>query len=103
MEVGPTGLEINSVIFKIRGSDFFHKLFFKDILLISREMGRVGEREGKKHQCVVASCVPPTGDLAHNPGKSLTRNRTGDPLAHRPVLNPLSHTSQGKILFLVSI
>ena len=29
----------------------------------------MGEREGEKHQCVVASHVPPTGDLAcHNPG-----------------------------------
>ena len=27
-----------------------------------------GEREGEKHQRVVASCVPPTGDLAFNPG-----------------------------------
>ena len=25
----------------------------------------------------------------------LTRSQTGDPLIHRPVLNPLSHTSQG--------
>ena len=25
-------------------------------------------REGKKHQCVVASCAPPTRDLACNPG-----------------------------------
>ena len=23
---------------------------------------------GEKHQCVVASHAPPTGDLAHNPG-----------------------------------
>ena len=34
------------------------------ILFIFRERGR----EGEKHQCVVASHVPPTGDLAHNPG-----------------------------------
>ena len=27
-----------------------------------------GEREGEKHQWVVASGAPPTGDLAHNPG-----------------------------------
>ena len=27
-----------------------------------------GEREGEKHQCVVASLMPPTGDLARNPG-----------------------------------
>ena len=25
---------------------------------------------------------------------ALTRNQTGDPLVHRPALNPLSHTSQ---------
>ena len=28
------------------------------------ERGREGEREGEKHQCVVASRVPPIGDLA---------------------------------------
>ena len=27
-----------------------------------------GEREGEKHQCVVASHMPSTGDLACNPG-----------------------------------
>ena len=32
------------------------------------DRGREGEREGEKHQCIVASHVPPTGDLAHNPG-----------------------------------
>ena len=30
-------------------------------------MGREGEREGEKHQCVVASHAPPTGVLAHKP------------------------------------
>ena len=34
-------------------------------------MGREGEREGKKHQRVVASCAPPTKDLAHNTGMCL--------------------------------
>ena len=27
-----------------------------------------GEREGEKHQCVVASHISLTGDLARNPG-----------------------------------
>ena len=27
-----------------------------------------GKKSGEKHQCVVASCAPPTGDLPHNPG-----------------------------------
>ena len=58
-----------------------------------------GGREGEKHQCVVASGAPPTGDLAHNPTCARTGNPTGDPLVCRPVLNPLSHTSQGSDLF----
>ena len=31
---------------------------------------------------------------------ALTENQTSDPLVHRPVLNPLSHTSQGLKKFL---
>ena len=37
-------------------------------LFIFRQKGREGEREGGKHQCVVASHALPTGDLAYNPG-----------------------------------
>ena len=35
--------------------------------------GREGEREGEKHQYVVASHVSPTGDLACNPGMRPSR------------------------------
>ena len=45
----------------------FLKKFFKDCIYFL-ERRREGEREGEKHQCVVASWRPPTGDLAHNPG-----------------------------------
>ena len=31
-------------------------------------MTREGEKEGEKHQCVVAPRVPPAGDLTCNPG-----------------------------------
>ena len=41
-------------------------LFYFIYLFLERGEGR--EREGEKHQCVVASGVPPTGDLACNPG-----------------------------------
>ncbi|KAF6099814.1 hypothetical protein HJG60_011545 [Phyllostomus discolor] len=43
---------------------------FSDILLIFifRKREKEGERKGEKHQCVVASHTPPTGDLAGNPG-----------------------------------
>ena len=46
----------------------FIYLFLRFYLLIFREKGRERDREGEKHQCVVASHAPPTGDLAHNPG-----------------------------------
>ena len=44
--------------------------FFESIiyLFIFRERGREGERKGEKYACVVASHVPPTGDLAGNRG-----------------------------------
>ena len=62
-----------------------------------RERERDGEREGEKYQCVVASRMPPTGDLAGNPGMCPDWESTGNPLLCRPALNPLSHTSQGII------
>ena len=51
----------------------FSLFYFLNILLflkqfVCRQRGREGEREGEKHQCVVVSHAPPTGDLAHNPG-----------------------------------
>ena len=43
--------------------------FFRFYLFIFREGGKEGEREGEKHQSVIAFHVSSTGDLAHNPGK----------------------------------
>ena len=66
-------------------------------------MGREGEREGEKHQCVVASCALLTGNPAYNPGMCLDWESTADPLICKPAFNPLSHSSQGfvlKILFI---
>ena len=37
-------------------------------LFIFREKGREREREGEKHQCVVAFHAPATGDQALQPG-----------------------------------
>ena len=46
----------------------FLSFFFRFYLFIFRERRKEGEREGEKHQCVVSSHAPPTGDLAHNIG-----------------------------------
>ena len=55
-----------SIAFLLSFSFFF--FFKKDFIYLFLEKGMEGEREGEKHQCVVASCAPPTGDLAHTPG-----------------------------------
>ena len=41
-----------------------YPLLKKDFIYSFLEKGR----EGEKYQCVVAFCMPRTGDLAHNPG-----------------------------------
>ena len=53
-----------------------------------------GGRKGEEHQCVVASHVPPTGDLAHNPVRC-------PDWESNQALNPLSHTSQGMFLHVL--
>ena len=49
-------------------SDKVFRKHLKKILFVFRERGREGEREGGNHQCVVASCMLPTGDPGRNPG-----------------------------------
>ena len=47
--------------------EFYLFIFFKDFMYLFLEKGKKGERRGE-YQCVTASHVPPTGDLACNPG-----------------------------------
>ena len=48
--------------------DSVYSFFYFYFYFIFREKGREGERKGQKHQCVVVSNAPYTGDLACNPG-----------------------------------
>ena len=64
---------------------------FKDfIYFIFRERGREGEREGEKHQCVVASHVASPGDLACNPGMCPDWELNQRPFGSQPVLKGTS-------------
>ena len=76
------------------GIAFFKKRFY---LFIFRGRGREGEREGEKHQCVVASHTPATGDLAHNPGMCPDWESNRWPFGLQLMLNPLSYTSQSEM------
>ena len=42
-------------------------LFFKDFIYLFLERGEGKEKERESNQYVVASCMRPTRDLAHNP------------------------------------
>ena len=66
-------------------------IFFKILLFIFRERGREGEREGEKHQCVVASHMAPTGDLAQNPGMCPAWRLNWQPFGSHPELSPELH------------
>ena len=55
MKEGKKKKEKNKVTFL----DFLKKILF----IYFRQRGREGEREGEKHQCVVACLPPTTGDL----------------------------------------
>ena len=50
----------NTVLLGSKGTNFSFKEFFK---FTFRERGRGVEREGEKHQCVVASHTPPPPPL----------------------------------------
>ena len=78
-----------------RKKTFFKKDFIY-LFIFFLERGREGEREGEKHQCVVASRGPPTGYLACNAGMCPDWESNQRPFGLQPVLNPLSYTSQGK-------
>ena len=43
-------------------------VFLKTLFIIFTEREREGEREVERHQCVVTSPAPPTGDLTRNTG-----------------------------------
>ena len=78
-------------------------VFFKDLFIYFLERGEGREKEREKHQCVVTTCAPPAGDLAHNPECAPTGNQTSDLLVRRLALNPLNHTSLDFYLFITSL
>ena len=75
-------------------------LFFSRFyVLIFRQKVREKERKRNINVWLPLMC-PPLGIWPATQACALTGNLTGNPLVCRPVLNPLSHTSQGRNKFL---
>ena len=90
-------MKCNSSIFPFMNCAFdFLKRFY---LLIFRERGREGEREGEKHHVWLPLRGPPLGTWPTAQACALTGNRNSNFLVCRPMLNPLSHTTQGHKFF----
>ena len=59
-----------------RKAEIFTLFLFKDFIYFLRERGREGERDGEKHQCVVASHATQLRTWPATEACALTGNRT---------------------------
>ena len=74
-----------------RGPPYFKFLFY---LFLERGEGKEKERD-RNINVWLPLMRPLLGTQPETQACALTGNQTGDPLVHRPALNPLSYTSQG--------
>ena len=77
----------------------FLKILF--ILFLDTEEGRE-KRRRETSMCGCLSHIPLLGTWPPTQACALTGNWTSDPLVYRPVVNPLSYTSQGYMSDLLS-
>ena len=98
---GGGGVPVIWNIILVKSINFFNSWGFlkRDFIYLFLETGEGREKERERNISVwLPLMCPTTGDLAQwlaTQECALTGNRTSDPLVHRLVLSPLSHTSQG--------
>ena len=68
--------------------------YFRFHLFIFRERGREGEERERNINAWLPLTDPILGTWPTTQACALTGNQTGNPLVHRPALNPLSHTAR---------
>ena len=81
-------------------SCFFNVFFLRFYLFIFRGKGREKERE-RNINVWLPVMWPPLRTWPTAQACALTGNRTGDPLLHRPALNPLSYTPARAMIFII--
>ena len=69
--------------------------FFRLYLFIFRQRGSGGRKKERNYIVWLTLMRPLLGAWPATQACALSGNRTGDLLVRRPVLNPLSHSSQG--------
>ena len=79
-------------------------LFFLRFIFLFLERGQRKEKERERSTCeinihLLSFTHPQLGTWPTTQACALTGNRTSDLSICRPVLNPLSHTSQGFLIF----
>ena len=79
-------------------------LYFKDLfyLLLEREEGREKEKERNINVWLPLMCFFYLETWPTTQACVLTGIQTGHPLVRRPALNPLSHTNQGHIFYILN-
>ena len=82
------------IVFFFKHFMYVGRYLFVCLFVYFREKERKGERE-RNINVWLPLTQPQPGTWPATQACALTGNQTGDPLVHRPVLNPLSHTIQG--------
>ena len=83
---------------------YFYLFIFKDFIYLFLERGERREKERERDINVWLLLVwPLLGTWPASQACALTGNWTDDPLVHRLVLNPLSHSSQGNFYYIISL
>ena len=80
----------------------FFNHFFKNLFIFREKKGE-GKREEEKHQCVAASCTPPTGDLACNPGLCPDWESNWQPFGSQAGPQPTEPHHPGLLLFFLIV
>ena len=63
----------------------------------------MGEREGDKHQCVVAPHVLPTGHLAHNPGMCPDQELNQQAFGLQAGIQSTEQHQSGQIMWILNL
>ena len=83
----------------LRALSFVLSFFFKkDFIYLFLDRGEGREKERERNNVWLPLMRPLLGTWPSTQACALTGNQTRDPLVHRLVLSPLSHTSQGSFV-----